>query len=130
MTDTMWAISSGSYSDYSVYALVASKEAAERIVEQLNEGHRSSYDEYFVEDFPVITGVRREFVLRMEYRGGTDREWTTSHWLFAESEAEQPVKVEHAWHGGFVVTGTDYDRVRKVYSERRAEYRANQEGLT
>lgn len=52
---TVWAVSSGQYSDYGVCAVFSTKEAAETYAARHNAlmGRASKYDEYFVEDFPL-----------------------------------------------------------------------------
>lgn len=130
---TMWAISSGSYSDYRVTAVCESKEIAEATVAKMNllEGN-SSYDEYGIEELPVLDeSIHRVIIhhMNVEIRdaGGTgaERQWNTPVWSFDEEA------VEVAWRwirapmyngkaGRLDVWGTDQERVRKVLGDQRA----------
>lgn len=141
----MWAISSGSYSDYRVDAVCESKEIAEAVAAKMNLLESRGYDEYGVEELPVLDeSIHRVIVhhMNVEIRdaGGTgsERQWDTPVWSFDEDA------VEVAWRwvrapmyngkaGRLDVWGTDRERVRKVLGDQRAmlmaddAYRANVE---
>ncbi|AYB70187.1 hypothetical protein SEA_ONEIAGILLIAN_77 [Microbacterium phage OneinaGillian] len=143
---TMWAISSGDYSDYRVTAVCESKEIAEAVAKKMNmlEGHKG-YGEYGIEEMPVLDeSVHRVMVhhMNVEIRDaggtGTERQWKSPAWAFEEDA------VEVAWRwvrapmyngkaGRLDVWGTNLERVRKVLGDQRAmlmaddAYRANVE---
>ena len=64
MTDRVWLVSSGSYSDYRVHCAAPSKQAAYDIVDALNTTDR--WAEYFVEQVPVIEQAERFTVYGLE----------------------------------------------------------------
>lgn len=136
MTD-IYLLTSGSYSDYSVEAVFTDKAEAERVAEVLNQ---SSYESYGVEDFPLVS-ERMEHVLQLQLNF-TD----TAAYGWSRPPVERYMEAErirrifpwqeescdfrsHTSAFGFVVEGTDIERVRKVYSERRAEWIAKAEGI-
>lgn len=147
-----YAISYGSYSDYGVDCILLDKDEAEQLCAQMNQYHNGYY-ERFVEEFPLVRlpqtpvtelrmdfsyGVRVQkpgtprFTLEREhfyFDTSQHRETERTRTVFPfEEEAVPALKVD----GGdvhFSVWGYDIERVRKVYSERRAQIIAEKEGL-
>lgn len=141
-----WAISTGSYSDYKVVVTLRTEDEANELCEQMNalEGHGNYY---FVESFPVVElPQEHETVLYMyfgyqynfpngplgrpvaDYGQYREQVWRRVIWAFS---GEVPPVFEYTgFDDSFQVEGTDHERVRKVYSEKRAEMIAEKEGLT
>ena len=146
----MWAVSSGSYSDYSVNALFTSKELAEQVAKQANEAGSTYRDEHWVESFHVWDhnpGVRVWWTVNCIIdadgtpsevaRGGVPVEATTQpeirSWAEPIFDPDMDLRpVSWSWlhrlegnpsHGGVLsVSGTDRERVAHVFKDRRAIY--------
>ena len=134
MTDRVWLVSSGSYSDYRVHCAAPSKKAARGIVDALNGD--DEWIKYFVEQVPVIEKAERVTIYGIEAiieDAGTvceesvlDRdEWNvvplyperlrpaTARWVRAP--------IYNGKAGRLEVYGTDRERVRKTFSDMRAQ---------
>ncbi len=132
----VYAIASGSYSDYRVHAIVdGKKKDADALVKRANDGDGFG-DGYRVESLMVVSpDVKRiESLLIQEniWDDGTTNEYfthTSVRWpfdLLFEYEG-RPVVVRwvrapiHYGKGGRLeVRGTDHERVRKTFSDMRA----------
>ncbi len=64
MTDRVWLVSSGTYSEYRVHCAAPSKQAAYDIVDALNT--TGKWAKYFVEEVPVIEKAERFTVYGLE----------------------------------------------------------------
>lgn len=134
-TKTVNVISSGSYSDYRVHAVVeGSLKDAKRLVDRANGIRDSYHDEYVVESLPVVTAdVERVSILSLQENIWDDGTTTEAH---ERTNVEWPFDALHeqgalSWRwvrapmhknrgGRLEVSGTDHERVRKVFSDRRA----------
>ena len=135
---TVWVVSSGSYSDYRVLCAAPSKKAAQEIVDVLNGA--DEWIKYFVERVPVIEKAERITVYGIEAiisDAGTVRketvrdrdEWNVDPLL---PERLRPVAVRwvrapiyNGQAGRLEVYGTDRDRVRKTFSDMKAQLLAD-----
>ncbi len=153
MSGVAYVVTHGSYSDYSVDAVFDDKALAEAHVAKLRDMSRSQ--DYEVEEFPLYSELP-EYVsmLSMSMRvgaiRGTTRKWTAEpvpeagvEYVFDEftytdiyvdpSPNElRACRVRGGKVGvdpSFYVDGIDHDRVRKVYGEKLAEYKAHYLGL-
>lgn len=137
---TVNVISSGSYSDYRVHAVVeGTLKDAKRLVDRANGIRDSYHDEYVVESLPVVSpDVERVSILTIQEQiwddGGTDEhhERTNVEWPFdtvydlADVSWRWVRAPMHKNRGGRLeVRGTDHERVRKVFSDRRAALMAD-----
>ncbi len=131
---TMYAVSRGDYSDYGVLCLCESEQVANRIAKKV--GSRA-FDESFVESFVVVDeSVSQDRVLRISQvlwddgseksvREFIDEEWpwdSSTHscrwrWVRAPSHKDKGGRLE--------VNGSDHERVRKVFTEKRTILKAN-----
>ena len=134
---SVWVVSSGSYSDYRVHCAAPSKKAAQSIVAALNGDDRI---EYFVERVPVFEKAERVTIYGLDAvieDDGTVRreaarerdEWNvdplyperlrpaTARWVRAPCYNGRAGRLE--------VYGTDRERVRKTYSDMRAQLLAD-----
>ena len=134
---TVWLVSSGTYSDYSVHCAAPSKAAAQSIVAALNGVDRI---EYFVEQVPVIEKAQRVTVYGIEAviaDDGTvceesvrDRdEWNVDP-LYPQRLRPVTIRwvrapVYHGRAGRLEVYGTDRERVRKTFSDLKAQLLAD-----
>ena len=126
MSGTVWAVASGNYSDYSVWCICESKEVAEAIVECEKATGNIGYDKPFVEEFPMVAtdDVRRVSRLHIDLTGAKADERVAPVWSWNTSEFEEYVT---AW--GYVIEGTDHERVRKAASDRLTQIKAEREGI-
>ena len=143
-TGKVWALSSGSYSDYRVLAVYPTKKEAEAAAEILNT---SGGYEFFAEALPTFTGEPQRIViygLHCDIRDDGRRKvgdiWTSSG---AHAEPEQvadrvewdvnplyPERLRRVsvrwvryiadWGGRLEVYGTDAEAVRKAFGDNRA----------
>lgn len=133
MAETMWAITSGSYSDYRVLCLCQSKSDAKRLAARMNAAGGSIDAE--IEEFPVVSDpdVKQVETLRMNvdlWDDGSEGEERISYWTewpFDRWADTRPVQwrwvrapVHNGRGGRLEVSGTDHKRARKVFSERKA----------
>lgn len=141
MSETMFVVSHGEYSDYSVLCICRTKADAEAIVAKLTAGNDenadpdvSYYPDARVQEFPVCDGgVEPVAYLGMyaeiydDGRTAEDRARLTSEWPFGW-RAPLP-RVSWRWvrapvyagkGGRLEVEGTDIERVRRVFSDRKA----------
>lgn len=145
-----WIISEGSYSDYQVVCVVEEEEQANMLCARMNAGVK--YGDWRVEEVPVVdNSISPVLSLKLEYWHANphphyghppwskytypyDMESMTFHWPIASDLRflplcdYQPGMVWQPPH--FTVEGTDHERVRKVYSEKKAELVAKLNGLT
>ena len=133
---SVWLVSSGSYSDYRVHCAAPSKKAAQGIVAALNGDETYNY---FIEQVPVIDKAEKVTIYGIESiitDDGTVREESVrerSEWnvdpLFPERMHPVTVRWVRAliYHqaGRLEVYGTDEERVRKTYSDMRAQLLAD-----
>ena len=134
---SVWLVSSGSYSDYRVHCAAPSKKAAQAIVVALNGDETCNY---FIEQVPVIDKAEKVTIYGVEAivtDDGTVRreaarerdEWNvdplyperlrpaTARWVRAPIYNGQAGRLE--------VYGLDEERVRKTYSDMRAQLLAD-----
>jgi hypothetical protein len=140
MTEQLWTISRGSYSDYAVVAVVRGQEEANQIAARMNkvEGMEpGDYDAFFVESINLIApeDVRAcEFLqlqcdIDMETGEVVKENPPYSRVECRWDDPEEDLKVWATFaplrHGGegrgrLDVTGWDPERVRKVYGDHKA----------
>ena len=134
---SVWLVSSGSYSDYRVHCAAPSKRGAREIVAALNGA--DEWTKYFVEQVPVIEKAERITVYGIEAiieDAGTVREESVldrDEWnvdpLYPERLRPVTVRWVRAliYHqaGRLEVYGLDEERVRKTYSDMRAQLLAD-----
>jgi len=129
----VWVVSSGSYSDYRVHCAAPSKRGAREIVAALNGA--DEWTKYFVEQVPVIEKAERITVYGIEAiieDAGTVREESVldrDEWNVAPLYPERLRPVTVRWvraliyhqAGRLEVYGTDRERVRKTFSDLKAQ---------
>jgi len=141
MTDKMWALSSGSYSDYRVLCVCPSKKVAKQLAARYNADNRS-YDEVYVEQIAFVSDpdIQRIEIMSMfqeiwdNGEISEPRQQYRVEWPFdlLYPEAAVPVSVRwvrapihHNKGGRLEVHGTDHERVRKTFSEMSAALRTD-----
>lgn len=137
MMATMWTVEVGEYSDYKVMCVTHTKAEAERITELYNGTNESTYNNAYIGSLPVISGEPQQVTIygiqetiwddgRTEHR----QESMSIEWEFDLLWPERNRPVTWRWvrapmHGGrggrLEVHGTDLERVRRVFSDRRAQ---------
>lgn len=134
--ESVFVIASGEYSDYRVLAVVTGgKKAAKELVARAN-AHGDTYRTYFMEELPVVAAdVQRVEILTLtaEIRDAgpvveAERdpyyrvEWPFDALFGTPACAWRWVRapVHNGKGGRLEVQGTDHERVRKVYGERKA----------
>ena len=134
MSDRVWLVSSGSYSDYRVHCAAPSKKAAQGIVDALNGD--DEWIKYFVERVPVVDKAEKVTIYGVEAivtDDGTVREESVrdrDEWNVDPLYPQRLRPVTVRWvrapiyngqAGRLEVYGLDEERVRKTYSDMRAE---------
>jgi hypothetical protein len=132
--ETVWVLSSGEYSDYRVHCVVRGGEAEAEMLAARANADGSHYDSYCAEELPIVSSdVSKVEVLTLvtvvsndgiaEDAGPRVRvEWPfdalygtpTLRWRWVRA----PMYNDKA--GRLEVWGIDHERVRKVFSDRRA----------
>lgn len=135
MSDKAWAVSKGSYSDYGVLCICPDRETAERIARDVN-ADQHSYGEAFVEQISFLTESRTVQTYGLEcevWDNGTTSETRERDMVEHEAnmlwpERNRPVTkrwvrapMYHNTGGRLEVYGTDQERVRRVFSDTRAQ---------
>lgn len=130
----VYIATSGEYSDYRIAHVFASREDA--------EAYRGAerVEEHEVREGPIEmrTWHRLTWNTKIPDRSGGDFSLANPHEMGDLKDfGGDPRHVEHQWHGPPEITapvlyveGWDLRRVRKVYSEQRAQYLARQEGVS
>ena len=133
MSDRVWLVSSGSYSDYRVHCAAPGKMAAQGIVVALNGDETYNY---FIEQVPVIDKAEKVTIYGVEAivtDDGTVREESArdrDEWNVDPLYPQRLCPVTVRWvrapiyngqAGRLEVYGLDEERVRKTYSDMRAE---------
>ena len=134
MSDRVWLVSSGSYSDYRVHCAAPSKKAAQGIVAALNATDK--WSEYFLEEVPVIEKAERITVYGIEAiitDAGTVREESVrdrEEWNVDPLYPYRLCPVTIRWvrapiyngkAGRLEVYGTDRELVRETFSDMKAQ---------
>ena len=135
---SVWLVSSGSYSDYRVHCAAPSKKAAQGIVDALNGD--DEWIKYFVERVPVVDKAEKVTIYGVEAiitDDGTVREESVrdrDEWNVDPLYQQRLRPVTVRWvrapiyngqAGRLEVYGTDEERVRKTYSDMRAQLLAD-----
>lgn len=138
MSDQVWLVSSGTYSDYRVHCAAPSKKSAKDIVTTLNEA--DEWTKYFAEPVPVIEKAERITVYGLEAvieDAGTVREESVrdrDEWNVEPLYPDRLRPVTVRWvrapcyngrAGRLEVYGTDRERVRKTFSDVKAQLLAD-----
>ena len=134
---SLWAVSRGSYSDYRVLCVCDSKKRAKGVVKAMKASKQSLYgDDPFVEEIVyldrdpervTVYGISEELLDSGESDNRRDSERVEWEHDMLYPEYNRPV----TWRwvrapyiekrgGRLEVNGTDLERVRKVFSDRRA----------
>ena len=133
MSDRVWVVSSGSYSDYRVHCAAPSKKAAQAIVVALNGDETCNY---FIEQVPVIDKAERVTIYGVEAivtDNGTVREESVrdrDEWNVDPLYPQRLRPVTVRWvrapiyngqAGRLEVYGLDRERVGKTFSDMKAQ---------
>lgn len=135
-----WVVSAGDYSDYRVLCVCPSKADAEEVARKINTAKEDSrwwYGDASVESLPIIDAemamVTHETITTTLWDDGRETAATSRQEITYPLGGDYP-RVAWRWvrapchqgRGGRLdVHGIDVERVRKVFSERRAELLAN-----
>ena len=136
---SVWLVSSGAYSDYRVHCAAPNKKAAKAIIAALNSDEPSCHH-YFIEQVPVIDKAEKVTIYGIEaiitddgtVRGESVRdrdEWNVDP-LYPQRLRPVTVRwvrapIYYGRAGRLEVYGTDEERVRKTYSDMRAQLLAD-----
>ena len=132
MTTTMWAVSSGSYSDYGVACVCANKAVAKAVAAKMGR-------DYDVEEFPFLLSVDGVYT-EINYYVGVDedgRELTgercsyVSH-VFTFTLPPSTEDVTLFKHGPFVAMGRStrsYDHALKAARDKLGQIKAERAGI-
>lgn len=137
-TKRMWAVSSGSYSDYRVLCACPTRKDAVEVARKVCEAG-SWHSDARVEEFMLVTAaVEQQPVLQLLvtlWDDGTEegrREQVRNEWPFDSIFDVVPMSwrwVRAPMHnnkgGRLEVEGTDHDLVRRTFSDKRAQILAD-----
>lgn len=143
MTGVAYAVSFGSYSDYGVQGIFATKELAEEFAAKMNAGGGNAYsgDSYAVEEFPYYEEIPKIHLVWHARQGVWDdgRTRTTEMYVSSHAQLDEPGKFhvrerpdwgsDRKYSGDVYATGPDRDRVIKAVADRIARLRAEREGV-
>jgi hypothetical protein len=140
MTETIYVVSAGSYSDYRVLCACPTKRDADAVAAKIRASDSWKSDAR-VETLEMVSAdVQQVAILRLSetlWDDGTVSEYrdTTAHeWPFDGLYGDGSVAVRWRWvrapcHNGIggrlEVSGVDHERVRRVFSERKALVRTD-----
>ena len=134
-TKTIWAVSSGEYSDYTVNLIFEAKDDAERYAAGMGEGYDVEEFELVPSGMPFTTWKRltvswRERPFLSWEPNPAEREESCSS-IQKTEPMPQPKVSKGIWSGfgshkacGYLtVQGDDHERVRKVFTEQLAGFK-------
>jgi hypothetical protein len=135
-SDRSWGVSTGSYSDYRMLCICPSKRDAQAVAAKMRADKHGWRRDARVEPLPVVTAdVKKVDILMLTvtlWDDGSESEAgerVRSEWPF-DALLDDAVPVSWRWvrapchnnRGGRLdVAGTDHVRVRKTFSEKRAQ---------
>ena len=125
--DSVWVVSSGEYSDYRVWCALATKDDAEALAARCNAAG-DKWTTYRVESLPTVSpDIQQVEVLYLSCTVTDDgtvinqEQHSEVTWPFETGEPPMRWNWHRTMLGCYLsVIGTDTERVRKVYSERKA----------
>ena len=126
---SVWLVTSGEYSDYSLDALFATEALAKAYVEHMN-GDRDTYGEHECVEWQIATELPflgRHITLQTYWAAdGSLTEHDPTRWAVDAEEDTTARSIDpgdpHAWRSlaSVLVMGTDEQGVHKAYAERKA----------
>lgn len=134
----VYAVSSGSYSDYRVLCVCPTKKDAETLALRIRRDEESWSRDADVEEMYLVKGdieqVRTLHFSENLWDDGSAsdaREWVSTDWPF-DGYSDTPevawrwvrAPIHHGAGGRLEAWGTDHEAVRRVFSDRRAQVRA------
>ena len=125
MTATVWLVTSGDYSDYSILHVCLDEALANEIVAAYEAA--GGYRDFRVEAHGVTTAVPvRAERLHLETKSdGSSKEYKFVVW---SNDSDSNVVVNGEWWS-VSTFGTVHDRVRKIHADRLAQIKAEHEGI-
>ena len=89
---TIYAVSSGTYSDYSIHRIFSNIEAAEKFANDMNENGRyekASVEEWELEDVAPEKAIMYQCFLRWDELGISNMEWDNSRVVFLDETFQE-----------------------------------------
>jgi hypothetical protein len=131
MSEAVYVVTQGAYSDYRIVAVFDNQATAERHAANLST---DAYDTAEVETYTIQRNdPQRTMVYRAEWRAvsGALREWSYQRWLY---EGDDPIPTRPAVHSfsGRILSGgaATPEAARRVVTDAVARHKADQAGLT
>lgn len=138
MSEVIWVVSTGEYSDYRVMCACPTKADANAVMKKYNESG-DNWSDARVEQLPVVeASVEQIDVLTMEITIQDDDslrdrgQRIRTEWPFDSLYPHSPVTwrwvrapIHRGQAGRLEVSGTDHTRVRRVFSDKQAELLAS-----
>lgn len=135
--ETMWAVTHGSYSDYTVLCVCPSKDVAERVAAKIKGAPGTWNTSPEIQEFHVATDDTQPvdiLTMRVElwddgtesdYRETRDLRWPWDWGYTPDLQWRWWRASIHQRQGGtLLVSGSDHERVRRVFSDRRAQVKS------
>lgn len=114
---TIYIVTSGAYSDYSIDAVFLDRALADEYCRLDKE--RDSYDPARVEEWDVsdsVPSLTSYITIEVDYQG-TAKEYPRTVWEDDLPEHAPEYAVYRSWLNGFSVWGRDVERVRAIAAE-------------
>lgn len=137
MDETVYAVTTGSYSDYRVHAVCRTKAGAERLAGRMRADVDGWHTDADTIPLPVVDPEIEQVVTlslsenlwddgtTSDVRDGQRTEWPFIPMQFPKQGWRWVRAPVHQGKGGRLeVWGTDHEAVRRVFSDKRAEIRA------
>jgi hypothetical protein len=138
MNRTVWLLTSGSYSDYSVSAVLTSKEECQRVIDEDKRISGASWSNWNDPEECILiedAGVPSDVLAIRAYHGNPENQethtaawgWEGYHSPLIEGTHITMEDFEKRNRAGYglgqiaAAVGTNHEQVRKAFSERRAQ---------
>lgn len=130
MSDKIYIITSGSYSDYSVDSYVNTEEEAIRVCHTLNNKKARYYNEYGYEELERFTGEVKQIELYKGHRFTIYSTGVEAHEPWIKTEPIQSIiKGNKSGYYYGIINEPDEEKARKIFYDKLAEYKAREEGV-
>ena len=130
MSDKIYIITSGSYSDYNVDSYVNTEEEAITVCHALNNKKAKYCDEYEYEELEKFTGEVTHVDLYKGYRFelNTKGHFKSESWIKTEP-IKNLIESNNKYYYYGIINEPDEEKARKIFYDKLAEYKAREEGV-
>ena len=130
MSDKIYIITQGSYSDCHVNNYVNTEEEAIRVCHALNNKKAKYCDEYEYEELEKFTGEVKQTELYKGHRFTLYSTGDETHESWIKTESIQSIiKGDKSGYYYGIINEPDEEKARKIFYDKLAEYKAREEGI-